>query len=321
MGTGRSTASGFGGSGTGSGVTAAAAAAEGMGKPVPDTGWRHLLQSGLRWFRLSRFIPGGRTGHRDRARPAQSPGIRPARRAAQRTEQKVSPDLPATVREASLSAPATGRFIIRPEHLRWSAPPAPLRIDRCLLLDASASMAGERAEACARMAEFLLRNGGGRMAVVAFQGQQGRVLAGFTRSRSRLRQALAGLRRSGLTPLASGLALGLKLVREGRASPVQVILLTDGEPTKALWTSDSVADAFRAAALYRKWRVPLICCGLSGNERVLAGLARESGGSFYVLRDFSAPSLLAVSRRLLGRISAGAAEPVSRTGRGPQGCP
>lgn len=297
-----------------------------MGRPSPGTGWRRLLQSGLWRFRLGRLLPVGRDGRRGRASPARSFGIRPASRSTQRGERKASPDLPATVREACLSDLATGRavgrpFIIRPENLRWTAPPEPVRVDRCLLLDASASMAGERAAACARMADFLLHNGGGRMAVVAFQGQQGRVLSGFTRSRRQLSRALAGLRRGGLTPLASGLSLGLTLVRESRASPVQVILLTDGEPTKALWTSDSVADALRAAALYRRRRVPLVCCGLSGNERVLAGLARESGGSFHVLRDFSAPFLLAVSRRLLGRISAGAAEPVSRTGRGPQGCP
>jgi magnesium chelatase subunit D len=140
------------------------------------------------------------------------------------------------------------------------------------------------------------------------------VLSGFTRSRRRLRNVLSGVRRGGLTPLAAGLLLGLEVAREGRERRdrrdrrVQVILLTDAEPTSGFWSCDSLGDALRAAAQYRQARVPLVCCGVAANERVLAGLARASGGRFHLLADFSAESVGALSRQLRGRICPGPAE-------------
>lgn len=264
--------------------------------------WRRLLYV----FRGGP-VPGPPPGRR--LPLAQEALGRPGRvtRAVHAADRRGSLDLPATV---ALAALRTGveRLAVTPADLRWTRLTQPAPVDRCLLLDASASMSGERAQACAGMAGFLLRTGRGRMAVVTFRGRRGEVLAGFTRSRRKLQAALASLRLGGLTPLAAGLLLALRVVRAGPARRAQVILVTDGEPTRGVWSRNATADAVRAAALFRRAGTPLLCCGLAADERVLASLAKASGGRFYLLRDFSTPSLIALSRRLPGRIYPGPAE-------------
>jgi magnesium chelatase subunit D len=230
-------------------------------------------------------------------------------------------DLPATIGRASLRQAGEGRTLaLAPDDLRWAIPRVPPPVDRCLLLDASASMAGGRWRAAAALADGLLRRGAGRVAAAAFQGRGGTVLCGFTRSRQRLRDALAHVRHGGLTPLAAGLLLGLELAREGQRSDrgrrrrVQIILLTDAEPTSGFWSCDSLADALRAAGQYREARVALLCCGVAANERVLSGLARASGGRCHLLADFSAGALRVFSRQLGGRIYPQPAEGRADTG-------
>lgn len=222
-------------------------------------------------------------------------------------------ELPATVGRAALRLARTqvtgggpGRGLaFAKDDLVWQELHRRLPADCCLLLDASASMGGRRGETVSAMADYLLRNSRGRVALVTFRGTEGRVLAGFTRSRRTLREALQGLRRGGLTPLAAGLYTGYRLVRERQPRRVQVVLVTDGEPTKGLWSFDSVADALRVAGLYRESRIPLACCGIAANEVLLGRIAEAGGGQFHLLRDFSAPALLTVTRRLLGRIPGG----------------
>jgi magnesium chelatase subunit D len=149
------------------------------------------------------------------------------------------------------------------------------------------------------MADFLLRNSRGRVAVVAFSGGRAQVAVGFTRSRRALRAALAKLRPSGLTPLAAGLMLSLDLVQKESGRRGEVILLTDGLPTRALWSHSSEKDSYVAGEALRQAGVRLVCCGLRANEGFLTELAGRGDGRLFVLRDFSSGSLLALSRGLL----------------------
>ncbi|MGE5507772.1 MAG: VWA domain-containing protein [Chitinophagales bacterium] len=272
------------------------------GEPAP-------AKAGDRWWK--RLLAAVGAGARQDAPPAVRRGrmasltrprqrvVRPAR-AGRRTLGQL--DLPRTVVEAASRGARTGegRFRLAEEDLRFAIQPERDDPDRCLLLDTSASMAGSRARALQQMADFLLRNSRGRVAVVAFSGGTAQVVSGFTRSRRALREAMARLRPSGLTPLAAGLMLSLDLVRSsGRHG--EVILLTDGEPTRALWSHSSEQDSYRAGEALRRAGVRLVCCGLRANEGFLAELAERGGGRLFVLRDFSSGSLLALSRGLLAQ--------------------
>lgn len=213
-------------------------------------------------------------------------------------------DLPATVARSVISGNAgahkVARLRVTRDDLCFRTVPERVEVDRCLLLDASASMAGARTKAGFAMADFLLRNSRGRLALVAFRGDEAQVLSRFTRSRRQLRRAMRLLRPNGLTPLASGLMLTLQLVTHAHARRPQVILVTDGEPTRSLWTRSALADALTAARLLRESGIRLVCCGLAGNEPQLAELSRSGGGRLFVLRDFSEDSLLCVTRHVLG---------------------
>jgi magnesium chelatase subunit D len=160
-------------------------------------------------------------------------------------------------------------------------------------------MAGKRTEACYAMADYFLRHSRGRLALVTFRGDEAKVLSSFTRSRRQLLEELQNLKPTGLTPLASGLLLSLEVVNRARARRPQVILVTDGEPTRSLWTRNALQDALRAAELFRQSGITLVCCGLAANESTLAEITRRSAGRLYVLRDFSERSLLFVTRRML----------------------
>jgi magnesium chelatase subunit D len=138
-------------------------------------------------------------------------------------------------------------FTIKKEDLHFYDKKTNIPIDICLLMDASGSMAGEKRNAAAYLAKHLLLTGKEKVAVVTFQENSSRVVVPFTRNQSILTKGLSTISPAGLTPLANGIVTAVDLIKGNRLHNPLLVLITDGEPTAALWTSDAKSDAFRAA--------------------------------------------------------------------------
>ena len=130
-------------------------------------------------------------------------------------------------------------------------------VDVCLLIDASASMAGERMRAAKTLARHLLATTRDRVAVIVFQERQVRVSVPFTRNDLRVEQGLATIRPYGLTPLATGLAAAREYLRSARPRNPLLLLITDGIPTVPHDGTNPLDDALAQA---QRWR---------GNRRVV----------------------------------------------------
>ncbi|MFO7246238.1 MAG: VWA domain-containing protein [Thermaerobacter sp.] len=168
-------------------------------------------------------------------------------------------------------------------------------VDVCLLIDASASMAGERMRAAKTLARHLLATTRDRVAVVVFQERQVRVSVPFTRNDLRVEQGLATIRPYGLTPLATGLAAAREYLKAARPRNPLLILITDGIPTVPHDGTNPLDDALSQAARWRGSRVSFTCVGLQPNERYLRGLVEAAGGSLHIVDELEADTLVAIA--------------------------
>ncbi|HEX6988384.1 MAG TPA: VWA domain-containing protein [Bacillota bacterium] len=168
-------------------------------------------------------------------------------------------------------------------------------VDVCLLIDASASMAGERMRAAKTLARHLLATTRDRVAVVVFQERQVRVSVPFTRNDLRVEQGLATIRPYGLTPLATGLAAAREYLRAARPRNPLLLLITDGIPTVPHDGTNPLDDALAQAARWRGSRVSFTCVGLQPNERYLRGLVASAGGSLHIVDELEADTLVAIA--------------------------
>lgn len=162
----------------------------------------------------------------------------------------------------------------------------------CLLIDASASMAGRRILAAKYLARHLLLSTRDRVAVVAFQERDVRGYVPFTRDWSQLEAGLARIQPMGLTPLAHGLEQSLTLIRQARVRRPLLLLVTDGIPTVPRWTIDPLVDALQAAKWVRQARVPFACIGLQPSRRYLQELANCAGGTLTVVDELHEEALV-----------------------------
>ena len=180
-------------------------------------------------------------------------------------------------------------------HVELRASLAPLSI--CLLIDASASMAGRRLLAAKHLARHLVLSTRDRVSLVAFQERSVCVQAPFTRDYGQIEAGLARIQPMGLTPLALGLTQGLELVRDARVRRPLLLLITDGIPTVPSITLDPLADALAAARQVSKARVPLGVIGLQPSRRYLGELAKAAAGSLHVVEELDADALMAFAHR------------------------
>jgi magnesium chelatase subunit D len=274
---------------------------------------RHLRDVKLRFRKLIRRLPA--SGNKKGARPGVSmnrpdPDVRfgPIRGTAPAEDGAWLGDIavPETVRTAltrsRLEALRTGavgdrrlRLERRDVHVHLRSADQPLNI--CLLIDASASMAGRRILAAKHLARHLLVSTRDRIAVIAFQERDVKVYSPFTRDWTQLEDGLSRIQPMGLTPLAHGLTQSLELIRESRVRRTLLLLITDGIPTVSKWTIDPLADALEAARHVGAGRIPFGCIGLQPSRRYLEELVRTAGGTLHVVEELDEEALVTIAHQ------------------------
>lgn len=279
----------------------------------------------MRFRKLIRRVPGGGAGPVRRRIPGQGApsadvrcgpirGAAPAEPGAWLGDVAVPETVIAAVRRSWLErvqgraagVRAEGPVRIRLErrdvhvHLRSAA----RLLDICLLIDASASMAGRRILAAKHLARHLLVSTRDRIAVIAFQERDVKVYVPFTRSYRAVEEGLARIQPMGLTPLAQGLTRSMELIDRARVRRPLLLLITDGIPTVPQWTVDPLADAIEAARRLRARRVPFSCIGLQPSRRYLEELVRQAGGTLHVVEELSEESLIRIAHRERQRLTA-----------------
>ncbi|HEY8394765.1 MAG TPA: VWA domain-containing protein [Thermaerobacter sp.] len=173
-------------------------------------------------------------------------------------------------------------------------------VDVCLLLDASASMAGSRIRAAKDLARQLLVSTRDRVAVVTFQERTVQVQVPLTRNTQRVERGLSQIQPYGLTPLAQGLDVALAFLREARARNPLLVLITDGIPTVPYRSANPLEDAVQVARQLgggRYGHVGFTCIGLQPNERYLRELVGAAGGRLYVVDELERDTLVAIVHR------------------------
>lgn len=167
-------------------------------------------------------------------------------------------------------------------------------IDLCLVIDASASMAGRRLKAAQFLATQLLLSTRDRVAVVVFQERDSFLWLPFTRDYSRAENSLRRVQALGLTPLAHGLDTSLNYLLQSKAANPLMVLITDGIPTVPKWSADPMRDARDAAGTIAANRVQFACIGLEPNRLFLEGLAREARGTLYILDELEKDKMVQI---------------------------
>jgi magnesium chelatase subunit D len=195
----------------------------------------------------------------------------------------------AATRHAPASAGPPAALAVRPEDVREA-----VRVDRTanlivLAVDASGSMgAPQRMEAAKGAVLGLLTDAYQRrdlVGLVAFGGDEARVLLRPTGSMEVARARLAALPTGGRTPLAAGITTALHLVtapaRAHTHRPVLVVV-TDGRATSAPAGADPVAAAGSAADAVRRAGVEAVVIDVESTPGLAGvpvapglGLARE----------------------------------------------
>ncbi len=158
-------------------------------------------------------------------------------------------------------------------------------LDICLVVDASASMAGPRMRAAKYLAQHLLLSTRDRVAVVVFQEREAGLCVPFTRNFDSVQGGVSRIRPLGLTPLAEGLLHAAAYVRRERAHDPLLLLITDGIPTVPRWSMNPVADSLTAARSVAKERIRFSCIGLEPNLEFLKDLSAAAHGTLHVVQE------------------------------------
>lgn len=295
---------------------------------------RHMREVTLRFRKLIRRIPGTDAHKRGRknlpGRGTPSPDVRyglirgtaPAQAGAWLGDLAVPETIGSAIRRTHLSRIAQGGHstasstalrpiaadsarLLRLErgdiHVHLRAAEHALHV--CLLIDASASMAGRRILAAKHLARHLLLSTKDKIAAIAFQEREVKVYVPFTRDYGLVEEGLARIQPMGLTPLAHGLTQSMELIRGSRVRRPLLLLITDGIPTVPKWTIDPLADALEAARYVRQGRVPFGCIGLQPSRRYLEQLTREAGGTLHVVDELSEESLVSIAHEERQKLS------------------
>lgn len=270
----------------------------------------------LEFRKLLRRIPApvparARVNRRPEGRPVQGRG--PAMRAAPVEKGEWARELAVTetvlesVRRQLLApsgATRGDRVVLRPEDVRvWRHRPGN-PIDICLLIDASASMAGRRLRAAKFLAQHLVLATRDRVAVLVFQERQVETYVPLCRSYCRVERGLSRISALGLTPMAEGIVGALEYLRRARARNPVLLLISDGIPTVPKWTLDPLSDALDAANRIPAARVNFACIGLEPNRAFLEGLCRRANGHLYIVDELEKEALVAIAHAERRRVRA-----------------
>lgn len=185
-------------------------------------------------------------------------------------------------------------------------------MDICLLVDCSASMAGEKSRAAWQLAEYLLLSSREKVAVVTFQEMGARVVVPFTRNHRQLMTGLRSVHPYGLTPLAHGLEASLNLIKQKRVRNPLLVVITDGMPTYPLRSFDSRQDALDLAREIRKNKIRLVCIGVRSNRDFLKELTAAGHGTLYIADNLNRDTLIQVMQEEREMAAASGGTPMLR---------
>jgi len=254
----------------------------------------------MQFRRLLRKAPGIKPP-RDRAsfaethssRPGKAWGMRPVKLPPGEWPHDIA--LPETITAALARCPY--EFSVVSEDLRTYRDRSRRSADVCLLIDASASMAGKRIRAAKYLAQHLLLASSEKIAVVVFQEGSVKVEVPFTRKLSYVQAGLARVQPMGLTPLAEGLLQAAEFIKEARSRKPLLLLITDGIPTVPKWTLNPLEDALQAASMLERARMRFGCIGLQPNRSFLEALSRRAHGTLYVVNELEKETLASIANR------------------------
>ncbi|MGI6143280.1 MAG: vWA domain-containing protein [bacterium] len=176
-------------------------------------------------------------------------------------------------------------------------------LDVCLLIDASASMAGERLRSAKYLAQHLLLSTRDRVSVMVFQEREARLVVPFTRNVARVQQGLMEIKSYGLTPLSLGLQYALDYMeRVKRGNRSLLFLITDGIPTVSRSSCDPAQDALSVAEEIARRALRFSCIGLVPNKVFLEELSRRGKGTFYIIDELQGKTLAQILHQERRRI-------------------
>lgn len=268
----------------------------------PPTGRLRRPQPGAGSRGKGARCPSPRTGRPRGTRPGQPRGG--ARLALAETLRAAAPW------QRLRGAEPGGRPHLHPDDLRLRRFEARARTTTILVIDASGSAALERLAEAKGAALLLLADAyveRAAVAVIAVRGEEARLLLPPTRSLTRARRELGALPGGGGTPLASGLALALRLAlaERARGRTPAIVALTDGRGNVALdpgtgreaARTDALAMARAIAAHDLRALVIDIARGARGEAAALAAAMRAG---FAALPRTDAAAVSALARSALG---------------------
>ncbi|MCF6096641.1 VWA domain-containing protein [Thermovorax subterraneus] len=174
--------------------------------------------------------------------------------------------------------------------------------DICLLIDASASMAGERLRSAKYLAKHIVLNSYRRVSVLTFQEKEVKICVPFTKNFSQVDYGVSSIASSGLTPLALALERALSYMCSKNLKNPLIMLVTDGIPTVPVWSTDPVKDAIIAAQNIRKKKIDFCCIGLQPNKDCLTKIVEAAHGKLYIVDELNRDVLVNVlnnSRQLI----------------------
>ncbi|MGI5859730.1 MAG: vWA domain-containing protein [Tepidanaerobacteraceae bacterium] len=169
--------------------------------------------------------------------------------------------------------------------------------DICLIIDASASMAGFRLRNAKYLAKHLVLKPHTRISILAFQEKEVTPFVSFTRNYEMMEEGINKIVATGLTPLALALDRSIKYMSKKNLKNPLIMLITDGIPTVSLWTTDPINDAVSAAGKIAKNKINFCCIGLQPNKDCLIKVTDAAKGILYVLDELNREVLVEVARK------------------------
>lgn len=202
--------------------------------------------------------------------------------------------LPETIQAAAarFAANPGGTLRICKEDIRRSIRRENCNAEVCVLIDASASMAGQRMSAAKYLVRHLLLSTPDRISVILFQEDRATIQVPFTRDYLTVQQSLKDISAIGSTPLGLGIRTCVSYLGRSRPKQPLILLVTDGVPTYADVSKDPVMDAINAARTIKEKGYGFTCIGLRPHRDYLSKVAEAAGGKMYMLEELEKHALV-----------------------------
>ncbi|MDK2835582.1 MAG: magnesium chelatase subunit [Thermosediminibacterales bacterium] len=184
------------------------------------------------------------------------------------------------------------KFCLEPSDIRVMMLQKKVSTDICILLDASASMSGNRLKSAKFLAEHLVLSTSDKISVITFQEKNVDITVAPTKNYKKLQQNINKIKAFGLTPLALGLKYSIEYIQKQRFKNPLLLLITDGIPTVPLWTSSPLDDALKVAETIARKGIRFCCIGLAPNKDYMNKLVKTAQGSLYVVEEIDKDVLI-----------------------------